>query len=447
MESDTKRLKQSSQIENSKIIGSGTFNCAKLIENNDGTVEVLRIALMPLDRPDQRSMVLRGLHIVQMMQSYMHIIGPSLVEQTKTYDSKVDLTTYEIGTLCMEMQERIASYKQKGKQFHFALQHLEYLAGGPFYTQNVLNNKEEFDFCCFSLLWFFRTTLQLFDLRHRDLKPFNIILRQYESPVLYRFIYKNGQDVMFKSEYVPVVIDFDFASVSTTKEDVDREIVGTYNTAHPAALFAELFNLLFMRIPNFSIATLLQEERMYDWWSLGVNLFYVAMQPYFEKDMFFVFQDETTVFVARATKIFVNLYAQDKKAVFDRCQEPNNKRVFAQIAYGLCVKSIVKNFPAKKNKQSFFPRNFPKQFVDLLTVILDYSENVKLALDIYKQKIPLHIQNVLSRLFSKRLKVNPETFIRGGQYKEDPHFTFFESDNDDAQLKKDLAHQFLQLKI
>lgn len=445
METNLKKRKQVTDFNILKVVGQGTYNCAHLIRVN-GKDEVLRIALLlPFEKPHVKVMVERGLHIVHVMQGYKHIIGPSLISETSPYEIVKSLSRVTYQGACETIKERILKLLQQQKVFEFALQHLEYLTGGPFHNQQTLNTLEEFDFCCFSLLWFFRTSQAVFGLRHRDLKPDNIILRKYDRPMLFTFIKRNGIQVTFKSQYVPVVIDYDFASVVSTITLVDRENVGTRETAPPSALLVELFSYLFISLPEDKKQTE-EQEVSYDWWSLGINLFYVAMQPLTRYNMFTVFDDERYGFANKAAIVFCSQYGKQT----EQCKDPAVQQIFKGIAYGFCIKAIVQNYVNSKDKSWFFPTNYPSAFIKLLTDMLDGSARVKSFTKLYLEKIPEHIRNVLFELLTYNTmftRFNPEQWFQGGMHAEDTDLTFIDAEPNAKELEKLLDHEALKYKI
>ncbi|MBX9636389.1 MAG: hypothetical protein K2Q45_02420 [Nitrosomonas sp.] len=238
---------------------------------------MLRIAVLPLDNDDEDDIVSnnrirRGLEIVNMFQNFSTLLGPSLLKQIYMYQLVDDL---DLTGLSERIVDRVEYADNRGIDYEFALQHIEYLNGGKFNNTSDMT-LEEADFCAFSLIWFLRQAQLNFDFRHRDIKVENIILRAdiVSEPKAYAF-YKNdvADPFCFVSRYVPVVIDYDFSTVLVSQRDEDRQVVGTRYTACPDSLI----HFLLMEMESPPPPPTVQS---YDWWSLGIVLFEAYMTTY-----------------------------------------------------------------------------------------------------------------------------------------------------------------------
>lgn len=249
-------------------LGVGSYNCTFLLDNGN---EVLRMGFLPDVKKyvEANKSVLRGLEIVHVFNSFESILGPSLLKEISNYRviDEDELDKHVRGQLC----EKIIESQNKYNNGRFALQHIEYLGGGLFnnktYTTLVFT-PEELCFSVFSLVWFFASSQQYFSFRHHDLKAGNLMLRNTTDAHLYHFTVDNTNTrYQFKSHVVPVVIDFDFATVYTSQSLDDRDAGGTEYTCSPdAAIF-----LLHLRNGiDYEPPSLTYEDHAYDWWSIGV---------------------------------------------------------------------------------------------------------------------------------------------------------------------------------
>ena len=268
-------------------VGSGTFNCAHFIRDSDGNKQVLRIGFLP-DIPNNlgalkhTQKIKRGLEMVHVFQAFRPLLGPSLLIELSRYliieESKIR-EYVNINSICGTVRKTIEQVKsiqaqktfESGDYFenNYALQHIEYLEGGEFLAgDNQDQNTKYFAFYVFSLIWFMVMSQKAFGFRHRDLKSGNIIFRKTKTIVEYNFVLESEKNQIryyhFESQYVPVIIDYDFATTTQSLDDFDRNVVGTHYSAPPDVLLKQLSEVFDQKYKK----EIYQEA--YDWWSLGV---------------------------------------------------------------------------------------------------------------------------------------------------------------------------------
>jgi serine/threonine protein kinase len=293
-----KKLASDPFFELKGTLGAGSYNCAHLVHDADGNRQVLRVGFLPDFKDDlntikHNKMITRGLEMVHAFQSFKSLLGPSLLQEASKYliIKESELQDYVYGSLCDEMMNgkvaQVRNYQQQQnnemKMFenHFALQHLEYLAGGMFtYEAQIaaqMAEKNSYLFMTFSLIWFLVMAQKSFSFRHRDLKADNIIMRKINDEQntkrskLFAFELRvTPQEVWyfhFESKAVPVIIDFDFATTTETVDIRDKQVMGTSYTAPPDVILRRLCAM--HKFEGYRIA---QYEQGYDWWSLGICL-------------------------------------------------------------------------------------------------------------------------------------------------------------------------------
>lgn len=271
-------------IEGDKPIGSGSYNCAHFV---NGKSEVLRIGYLPdlLKSAQMNKSIIRGVEIVSVFQKYKSILGPSLVEELTRYEiiHEDDLSIRVKGPICKDLLE--TQKEQRGQNNHFILQHLEYLSGGVFKKEDQKKHvNRDREFYVFSLVWFLCMAEKTFRFQHYDLKGDNIVVRKTNQMQQYNFVYETRTETRyfhFESNLVPVVIDYDFASVDSTK--CKRIAPGTLLATSPDALWYQI-----LLRPRFIVKGFQYEcdPTSIDWWSLGISileLYFGRFQTYFEK--------------------------------------------------------------------------------------------------------------------------------------------------------------------
>lgn len=431
----------SPDYEIDQTVGRGTYNCAHLIVNENGKYEILRIALLPESNTYAKQMVVRGLHILHVLQNFAHVFGPSLLKETRLYQITPFLSPATIDNICENIQEEIKTLDANFENYEFAIQHLEYLEGGNF-TSRGLMTMQEFEFCCFSLLWFFKTTQSLFGLRHRDLTEKNIVLRLYDEPQTFMFPRKNNTLIGFTSRYVPVVIDFDFASVTSTTSQ-HRTNVGSRHTAPPYALMVDLFAYLYRRLKDGPTHV---QETLYDWWSIGIIIFQAVMHP-----MDDMFKDELEEF----TKTLPAFLQRERIKLFDKEQKQNVELILQGICYGFCVRAVVTNYTATE-KKFYLPKYLTRVFKNALKEMFakeTTKTKFKELSKTFQNKASFSVQQVLLELLLFRdlmENFNPEKWFNDYSQISTATTTinFYSDENFNAELLKiALDSPFLQLKI
>lgn len=251
------------QIE--RFLAAGSFNCAHLVRDRQGKLHVLRLAYLydNTNRKRPNDMVKRGLEILHIFQNYKGVLGPSLLEETSPYRifPETEENDHVVGAMCEKIRELQMTWgKTKGNVF--ALQHVEYLQGGEF-SKSTGIDKSYNPMFAFSLLWFLDAAQRVFDFRHHDLKPENIVFRKTETIQEYNFNWNSSLYFHIQTHYVPVVIDYDFASVKSTQDKIFRNTVGTLYAGSPDA------HLYWIHHDNKLLYTKPYNEDVLDWWSLG----------------------------------------------------------------------------------------------------------------------------------------------------------------------------------
>lgn len=215
-----------------KMLGQGSYNCVVLTSDN----RVLRMA--DVSDPGNKKIIVRGASIVHFLQRYKVNLGPSLLKEIKR--------GYETD------RQPVQCIKSPGP---FFVQQIEYLDGPKKMDSGSV----------FCLVWFFYVANSLFKLRHGDFKPANMGYRNLEQPETKLFQLYDIRYAVPLSESVPVVIDFDFASVDVTRQKFFG--IGTPETAPPEAVINTVINE-WVEEP-------LPIGPYPDWWSLGATLFLI----------------------------------------------------------------------------------------------------------------------------------------------------------------------------
>lgn len=239
-------------------LGVGSYNFVYLVSSPEDEKLVLRVSLMRENDAENAKSVMRGIVCVAFFQKYKQLLGSSCVDQVRThkFEEENEFLKVNMESLHADMRDQIKQLQKDNISFRYAIQFIEYLEGERF-----TNIDENAEFYMFSLLWFIYTAQKTFKFSHRDLKAENIMYREYGKSRDFYFNYNNQFYYKFSAERVPVIIDYDFASISATQDQNAKRRVGTYTTAPPEAMMS-----LFDSNIEFSEMELLS----YDWWSLGI---------------------------------------------------------------------------------------------------------------------------------------------------------------------------------
>lgn len=286
------------QLERFNIVGfiqDGAINCAHKVRNSKGEIHVLRVAYLPNTKAYQplNAKVLRGLQMLHLLQSHRKLLGPSLLQETSTFRviEETELNKSVMGDLCPKLQ----SMRGKSKNNRFALQHIEWLQGGQYEYKTLMENSlndEERSFALFSLIWFVSNAQAAWEWGHHDLKPPNILFRFTRRAKEYYFALENAQVkwyFRFRSRFVPVIIDYDFATVNVTQNKADRVDVGTLYSSSPDSLL-----LKACTTNGVPYGTHMYYAHAHDWWSLGI-----CFLELFVPNLYNFFGDECDAFADR----------------------------------------------------------------------------------------------------------------------------------------------------
>jgi serine/threonine protein kinase len=285
------------------FLGAGTFNCAHRVQaNGDEKESVLRLSRIqdmgysgaflvfvprtedyrkgkrerepetPTLTEDQTFdeydlLVLRGTAIVHLLNQILSELGPSMLREVSPFlianqpELKQIVTNPDL--LCVNIRPERAGF--------FVLQNIELLETG----KPKLEERPGAVFL-FSLLWFFAAARTQFNFKHHDLKPANLLIRFSAdgfdpSPIDYLYVFKETHRFLLTSEYVPVVIDYDFASVQTTRNEADVHRLGTMVYAPPDALLLDLFYESPFQTPfPLDHETRVAVSENYDLWAVAI---------------------------------------------------------------------------------------------------------------------------------------------------------------------------------
>lgn len=206
----------------SRKIGQGTYN--KCILTPEG--HVLRISKAG------NCDVVRGAMITRLFQGHSVSLGPSLVREVRNGE-------------------------MRGKRAF--VQALEYLQGGSF--PHACTSAEA---VALPLLWFLCSARTRFNFTHGDFKCENIVFRNYGQDCEFLFQLHAHGVYRVRAHQVPVIIDFDYASVAQTH---DKTAVGTQYT-QPPEILASRFLWHIEALNSDQVAA--EHD---DWWSLGMTLY------------------------------------------------------------------------------------------------------------------------------------------------------------------------------
>lgn len=120
----------------------------------------------------------------------------------------------------------------------------------------------------FMLFWSLWTANSLYGFMHRDIKMHNIVLKYTDEPTTMRFKLDNTTEWEFETHYIPLFIDFDFASLLNTRTE-KKYMQGTYITSPPEALsYAVLMSRQRLNIYGNGYSV----PEGFDVWSLAMTM-------------------------------------------------------------------------------------------------------------------------------------------------------------------------------
>lgn len=223
-------------------IGAGTFN---RVYKTVGNQSVIRFGIVKPDNLFERmEMFNHSQRVLERLVSEKKKFGPSLFRQIQPgrWIESSDPLANDITVI--DLQE-------KGQNDIYAHE-IEYLEGDSLST-DLFPNLEG----CFSLVWFLYSGYYS-NLRHRDIKGENCVIRTYPAKKTFTFESKNYK-FKITTDRVPVFIDFDVCSFEP--DSFFRNVIGSLYTCPPGLLIAK-----FVGEDQY-------DDKTYDWWSLGITLF------------------------------------------------------------------------------------------------------------------------------------------------------------------------------
>jgi serine/threonine protein kinase len=374
--------------------------------------------------------------MVHVFQAFRHLLGPSLLTELSKYliveESKIEKYV-NINSICETVLKTIGQVKsiqaqktfESGDYFenNYALQHIEYLEGGEFLSGYQDKNTKYFAFYVFSLVWFMVMSRKAFGFRHRDLKSGNIIFRKTKTIVEYNFVLESKKNKMqyyhFESQYVPVIIDYDFATTTQSLNVVDRNVVGTRYSAPPDVLLEQLSEAFDQKYKK----EMYQEA--YDWWSLGVCI----LELHFRGAITF-FQTECDAFAKRIlSRIGYRYRSQD----------------LYFLAYGLfyscCLASIFSNTSSSPLPPTQWYDNveyfFGKTMQDMAEISMHRNPEYQMLQNWFVQKKDTYFA---VHFLSKLLHWDPHVRDLGGR--PEKYLTYFKKLKSTEQPRPNARYEF-----
>jgi serine/threonine protein kinase len=206
-----------------KLLGAGSYN--ECLLSSEG--HVLRISKQCDDED-----VVRGATITHYFQRHSNLLGPSLVKEVSKGRVRKD-----------------GSY----------VQGLEHLEGG--HTPVRPCDPEAL---ALPLVWFLCAARSHFGFAHADFKLENIVFRNYDEEREFLFQLHEHGIYRISATQIPVVIDFDYASIAET---IDKSAVGTQYTQPPEILLSRFLGEFENSEQHPKVGA------HDDWWSLGIVLY------------------------------------------------------------------------------------------------------------------------------------------------------------------------------
>jgi serine/threonine protein kinase len=225
-------------------IGAGTFNRVYKTFNQKS---VIRFGIVePSKMPERTKMFNHSQGVLIRLFEQSPKFGPSLFRQIRpgrwVLPGKEDFLANDITVIDLQ---------DKGKNMIYAHE-IEYLDGDTLATDLFPTSEG-----CFSLVWFLYAGYYS-NLRHRDIKGENCVIRTYKKKRTFTF-QSNNYFYNITTDRIPVFIDFDVSSLDDESDFRDK--TGSLYTCPPGLLIAR-----FVGEEQY-------DDKTYDWWSLGVTLF------------------------------------------------------------------------------------------------------------------------------------------------------------------------------
>jgi serine/threonine protein kinase len=228
-----------------RVLGYGSYNVAFL--TTDGTV--LRVAAV--HNQDTLRTLQRGDAVSRLLSLYQDQIGPCLLRVITP--GNVLIGSKELPKKVFD--EPRAAQLLRARDTYYASE-IEYANMGNMYHKTA-PTKDIYDTFLFMLLWFFHVARSETGFFHHDFKPENLFMKEFDAPRTFAFQLEEAIFVFPNILNVPIVADFDFASVAITNEN-DRKSVGTSLYVPPEHLLDLLMGRRMERL-----------ARTYDLYALG----------------------------------------------------------------------------------------------------------------------------------------------------------------------------------
>lgn len=240
-----------------RFLGQGSYNCILEYTDFESKSWALRVAILPqLEKKGAFLKRFRARAILQWMQDFKNVFGPSILYVERPFQTLPTLfeMAKNLGVnvddlwniLCAPLKKAKHTFKTEGIPYEWSIEKQELLISYRSSKRTILELVKD----TFCLLWYFMTLgSPRLGFRHRDFKTDNLLLRKYDQSKAFRFESKKYGTFEFLTDSVPVVIDFDFATLNSSNKTKPnaRFIVGTWNYAPPEAFIFNLYKPLLRK--------------------------------------------------------------------------------------------------------------------------------------------------------------------------------------------------------